>query len=144
LESEPEPEPEPSKLPSSPPPSSTGASTPLSRSPTKILILRCNPSWSSATDHWILGPRDEWPPFEASRKHRGTSSLTKWLRQHLVEEHAQLPRTAAPAPPQACRAGAAARVSITAIVAVFKFNKTRPVNRPYRAVSREGRFHRYG
>jgi hypothetical protein len=36
-----------------------------------------------------------------------TSSLTKWLRQHLVEEHTRPPRVAVPAPPRARRAGAA-------------------------------------
>jgi hypothetical protein len=43
-----------------------------------------------------MGPRDERAPFKASRKPRGTNSLTRWLRQHLVQEHARPPRAVVP------------------------------------------------
>jgi hypothetical protein len=64
----------------------------------------------STADDWVVGPRDERSPFEASRKPRGTISLTKRHPQHLVQEHAWPPRATAPpcagaaSPP---RAGAA-------------------------------------
>jgi hypothetical protein len=42
-----------------------------------------------------VGPRDERPPFKASRKNCGTISLTKWLPHHLVQDHARPPRAVA-------------------------------------------------
>jgi hypothetical protein len=50
----------------------------------------------------VVGPRDERPPFEASRKPRATTLLTKRHPEHLVQEHARPPRAVAPP-----RAGAA-------------------------------------
>jgi hypothetical protein len=91
---------------------------------------RCNPSPSSGADEWVVGPRDERPSFQDSRKPDGASSLTNMHPPHLLKEHAGAPRAVAPpcteaasppragvaspqwvwaaAPPQAWRAGAAA------------------------------------
>jgi hypothetical protein len=69
-ESEPELEPEP------------GTSRPPSSSPL-------------SPDEWVVGPRDERPPFQVSRKPGGASSLKKRHPEHLLKEHARAPRAAA-------------------------------------------------
>jgi hypothetical protein len=44
----------------------------------------------------VVGPQDERPPFQDSRKPGGATSLTKRHLEHLLQEHAQLPRAATP------------------------------------------------
>jgi hypothetical protein len=73
-------------------------------------------------DEWVVGLRDERPPFQDSGKPGGVSSLTNRHPTHLLKEHTGAPRAAVPpcagaasppragagavAPPRAQRAGA--------------------------------------